>query len=126
MPQTVLVVEDNPLNMKLISSILEFLKLTCVSAENGMTGFARAQETRPDLILMDMQLPDISGLEVVQMIKGEETLRHIPIIALTAFAMKGDAEKFIAGGCDAYLAKPFAMPDFMASIQKLLPQERAA
>lgn len=126
MPQTVLVVEDNPLNMKLIGSILEFLKLNCVAAEDGRTGFALAQETKPDLILMDMQLPDISGLDVVQLIKAEESLRHIPIIALTAFAMKGDAEKFLAGGCDAYLAKPFNMPDFMASVQKLLPKEQAA
>jgi two-component system, cell cycle response regulator DivK len=126
MPQTVLVVEDNPLNMKLIGSILEFLKLDCVCAENGKMGFALAQHTRPDLILMDMQLPDISGLDVVALIKGEDSLRHIPIIALTAFAMKGDAEKFLAGGCDAYLAKPFNMPDFMATVQKHLPQEKAA
>ena len=126
MPQTVLVVEDNALNMKLIGNILEFLNLNCVAASDGRSGFARALETKPDLILMDMQLPDISGLEVVKLIKADDALKAIPIIALTAFAMKGDAEKFLAGGCDAYVAKPFNMPEFMAAVRKLLPEVQAA
>lgn len=120
MAKSILIVEDNELNMKLFCEVLESLGHNSVPARDGTTALALAREHHPDLILMDMQLPDISGLEVTQRIKNDISLQHIPIIAVTAFAMKGDEERILAGGCDAYIPKPIQMKEFLGVIQKML------
>jgi two-component system cell cycle response regulator DivK len=79
-----------------------------------------ARDHRPDLILMDIQLPEVSGLEVTKWIKEDETLRSIPVIAVTAFAMKGDEEKIRSGGCEAYIAKPISVATFLETIERVL------
>ena len=104
--KTVLYVEDNFHNRRLVRKILEARGYTVMEAEDGIAGLAKIRELRPPLILMDIGLPGMDGLSVTAMVKGEEDLRHIPIIALTASAMSGDRERFLAAGCDDYLSKP--------------------
>ncbi len=116
--KTVLVVEDNDLNMKLFHDLLEMGGYSILEAKDGMEGWRMAREQRPDLILMDIQLPGVSGLEVAKWLKGDETLKSIPVIAITAFAMTGDEEKLLEGGCDAYISKPFSIPDFLQTIER--------
>src|SRR3954447_27089406 len=103
MAKTVLVVEDNELNMKLFHDLLEASGYNIVRTRNGLEAIDLARSHRPDLILMDIQLPEISGLEVTKWIKEDDDLRAIPVIAVTAFAMKGDEERIRQGGCEAYL-----------------------
>ncbi len=117
--KTVLVVEDNDLNMKLFHDVLEAGGYSVLQAKDGMEGWRLAREQRPDLILMDIQLPDFSGLEVTKWLKDDETLKSIPVIAITAFAMAGDEEKIREGGCDAYLVKPISIPDFLQTVERL-------
>jgi two-component system cell cycle response regulator DivK len=116
----VMIVEDNDLNMKLFTDLLHAAGYAVVSTQNGLLGYQLAKDENPDLILMDIQLPDISGLEITALIKADPTLDKIPIIAITAYAMKGDEEKIRQGGCDLYLAKPISIPHFFAAIQQLL------
>ncbi len=111
--KTVLVVEDNDINMKLFHAVLEAHGYNVLQAKDGMEGWRIAREQRPDLILMDIQLPEVSGLEVAKWLKADETLKSIPVIAITAFAMAGDEEKIREGGCDAYIVKPISLPDFL-------------
>ena len=111
--KTVLVVEDNDLNMVMFDVLLDARGYRVLQAANGMAGWRLAQEHRPDLILMDIQLPDVSGLEVTKWLKRDEALRSIPIIAVTAFAMVGDKEKHLEAGCDAYISKPVSVSDFV-------------
>ncbi len=115
---SVLVVEDNDINMKLFHDVLEAGGYNVLQAKEGMEGLRMAHEQRPDLILMDIQLPDVSGLEVTKWLKDDETLKSIPVIAITAFAMAGDKEKFLEGGCDAYIAKPISVPDFLQTVER--------
>ncbi len=89
-----------------------------LQAKDGMEGWRMAREQRPDLILMDIQLPDVSGLEVTKWLKDDETLKSIPVIAITAFAMAGDKVKILEGGCDAYIVKPISIPDFLQTIDR--------
>jgi two-component system cell cycle response regulator DivK len=127
--KTVLVIEDNDLNMKLFHALLEMRGYNVLEAKNGMEGWRMAREQRPDLILMDIQLPDVSGLEVTKWLNGDETLRSIPVIAITAFAMVGEEEKTLEVGCDAYLVKPISLPDFFQTVEhfaKPLVAEREA
>jgi two-component system cell cycle response regulator DivK len=105
---TVLVVEDNHLNMKLFNGLLELGGYNVLQAKDGMEGWRMARERRPDLILMDIQLPGVSGLEVTKWLKDDENLKSIPVIAVTAFAMKGDEEKIREGGCDGFAEPPMA------------------
>jgi CheY-like chemotaxis protein len=123
--KTVLVVEDNPMNSKLIGDILEVMGLSFQCAETGAEGFRLAKELCPDLILMDIQLPDTSGLDVVAKVRAEPSLKDVAIVALTAFAMKGDADNFIAAGCDGYLSKPFNLQNLMTVIREYLKLEAA-
>ncbi len=116
--KTVLVVEDNVVSMKLFHDVLEAHGYNVLQAKDGMEGLRMAREERPDLILMDIQLPDVSGLEVTKWLKDDETLKSIPVIAITAFAMAGDKEKFLEGGCDAYIAKPISVPDFLQTVER--------
>jgi two-component system cell cycle response regulator DivK len=116
--KSVLVVEDNDLSMRLFHDLLEAHGYNVLQAKDGMEGWRMAREHRPDLILMDIQLPDVSGLEVTKWLKDDETLKSIPVIAITAFAMAGDKEKFLEGGCDAYIAKPISVPDFLQTVER--------
>src|SRR3972149_7757778 len=105
MTKTVLIVEDNELNMKLFHDLLAAHGYNTLQTRDGMEALSMAREHHPDLILMDIQLPEVSGLEVTRWIKEDENLKDIPVVAVTAFAMKGDEEKIRDGGCEAYLAK---------------------
>ncbi len=118
--KTVLVVEDNDINMKLFHDVLEADGYNVLQAKDGMEGLRMAREQRPDLILMDIQLPDVSGLEVTKWLKDDETLKSIPVIAITAFAMAGDKEKILEGGCDAYLVKPISIPNFLQTVERFV------
>ena len=116
----VLIVEDNELNMKLFHDLLEAHGYATLQTKDGMEALKLAREHRPDLILMDIQLPEVSGLEVTKWIKEDEELKSIPIIAVTAFAMKGDEEKIREGGCEDYLAKPISVTKFLPAVQRFL------
>ena len=116
----VLIVEDNELNMKLFNDLLEAHGYTTLQTRDGVEALQMAREHRPDLILMDIQLPEVSGLEVTKWIKEDEDLRAIPVIAVTAFAMKGDEEKIREGGCEAYIAKPISVMNFLSTVDQFL------
>ena len=112
----ILIVEDNVANMKLATFILESAGHTVIPATDAEAGLTLAREEQPDLILMDIQLPGMDGLEATALLKRDEATRAIPVIALTALAMKGDEERIRAAGCDGYIAKPLAYRDFLATI----------
>jgi two-component system cell cycle response regulator DivK len=118
--KTVLVVEDNELNMKLFHDLLEAHGYGILQTKDGMEALQIARDHKPDLILMDIQLPEVSGLEVTKWIKEDDNLKSIPVIAVTAFAMKGDEEKIREGGCEAYIAKPISVANFLQTVQKFL------
>jgi two-component system cell cycle response regulator DivK len=116
----VLIVEDNDLNMKLFNDLLVAHGYGTLQSKDGMEALRLARQHHPDLILMDIQLPEISGLQVTQWIKEDNNLRTIPIIAVTAFAMKGDEEKIRDGGCEAYIAKPISIASFLRTVERFL------
>jgi len=116
----VLIVEDNDLNMKLFHDLLEAHGYDILQTKDGLEALRLARQHHPDLILMDIQLPEVSGLEVTKWIKEDEELRAIPIIAVTAFAMKGDEEKIREGGCEAYIAKPISVTNFLQTVARFL------
>jgi two-component system cell cycle response regulator DivK len=118
--KTVLIVEDNELNMKLFNDLLEAHGYATLKTAHGNEAMELARRHRPDLILMDIQLPEISGLEVTKWLKEDPELRAIPIIAVTAFAMKGDEEKIRQGGCEAYIAKPISVTKFLETVERFL------
>ena len=120
MPKTVLVVEDNELNMKLFRDLIEASGYDTVRTRDGLHALDLARQHRPDLILMDIQLPEVSGLEVTKWLKEDDNLRSIPVVAVTAFAMKGDEEKIREGGCEAYIAKPISVTQFLETVQRFL------
>jgi two-component system, cell cycle response regulator DivK len=120
MPKTVLVVEDNELNMKLFHDLLEASGYNVVETRNGLEAIDLARLHKPGLILMDIQLPEVSGLEVTKWIKEDKELRSIPVIAVTAFAMKGDEERIRQGGCEAYLSKPISVAKFLETVKSYL------
>ena len=120
MATTVLIVEDNERNMKLFRDLLAANGYETVQSETGFGGYELAREHRPDLILMDIQLPDISGLDVIKWLKDDQELKAIPIIALSAFAMEGDEEEFRAAGCDGYLSEPISVPVFLETVSYML------
>jgi two-component system, cell cycle response regulator DivK len=118
--KTVLIVEDHELNMKLFHDLLQTRGYSILQARDGAEGLKLARQHRPDLIVMDVQLPEISGLEVMKWIKSDDELTEIPIVAVTAFAMKGDEENIRAGGCDAYIAKPISVRNFLETIERFI------
>jgi two-component system cell cycle response regulator DivK len=118
--KTVLIVEDNELNMKLFNDLLETQGYRVVQIDNGGEAMEAVRTHRPDLILMDIQLPGKSGLEVTKELKADPELGSIPIIAVTAFAMKSDEERIRAGGCEDYLAKPITVPTFLQTVKRYL------
>lgn len=120
LPKTVLIVEDNELNMKLFRDLLEAHGYQTLEARTGPEALKLAEKHHPDLILMDIQLPEYSGLEVTQKIKDNEELADIPVIAVTAFAMKGDEERIRQGGCEDYIAKPISVISFLEKVKRYL------
>jgi two-component system, cell cycle response regulator DivK len=120
MPKKVMIVEDNELNMKLFRDLIEASGYETVRTRNGLEALDLARIHRPDLILMDIQLPEVSGLEVTKWLKEDDDLHSIPVIAVTAFAMKGDEERIRQGGCEAYISKPISVPRFIETIKSYL------
>ena len=116
----ILVIEDNPTNLRSATFLLELADQTVLAAIDAEAGLTVAREEHPDLILMDIQLPGMDGLEATGILKRGESTRDIPIIALTSLAMKGDEERIRAAGCDGYIAKPLAYRDFLTVISALL------
>jgi two-component system, cell cycle response regulator DivK len=121
--RTILIVEDNELNMKLFHDLLDAYGYRTLQTRNGMDALRLAREHRPDLILMDIQLPEVSGLEVTKWLKDDEALRDIPVIAVTAFAMKGDEERIRQGGCEAYISKPISIAMFLDTVRRYLSED---
>ena len=117
-PPVVLIVEDNELNMKLFRDVLDAHGYKTLETRNGVDALGMARDYHPDLILMDIQLPEVSGLEVTKWIKDDDTLRDIPVIAVTAFAMKGDEQRIREGGCEAYISKPISIVSFIETIRR--------
>ncbi|MDR3496165.1 MAG: response regulator [Ancalomicrobiaceae bacterium] len=120
MAKSVLIVEDNELNMKLFHDLLEAHGYRTLQTRNGFEAMEIARAEHPDLILMDIQLPEVSGLEVTKWIKEDESLKSIPVIAVTAFAMKGDEERIRQGGCEAYISKPISVQKFLETVKSYL------
>lgn len=120
MPKKVLIVEDNELNMKLFNDLLEAHGYETLQTKDGFKALELAREHTPDMILMDIQLPEVSGLEVTKWLKDDETLSAIPVVAVTAFAMKGDEERIREGGCEAYLSKPITVTTFIETVRQFL------
>jgi two-component system cell cycle response regulator DivK len=120
MAKTVLIVEDNELNMKLFRDLLEAHGYQTAGTSNGFEALDLVRKLRPDLILMDIQLPQVSGLEVTKWIKDDPELRSIPVVAVTAFAMKGDEERIREGGCEAYLSKPISVGKFIETVRRFI------
>ena len=119
-PKTVLIVEDNELNMKLFHDLLDAHGYKTLQTRSGIEALKIAREQRPHLILMDIQLPEVSGLEVTKWLKDDEELREIPVIAVTAFAMKGDEQRIRQGGCEAYISKPISIGTFLETVRRYL------
>ena len=124
MPKTVMIVEDNELNMKLFHDLLEAHGYRTVETRNGIEAMDLARAHQPDLILMDIQLPEVSGLEVTKWLKADPELKSIPV-AVTAFAMKGDEERIRSGGCEAYLSKPISVAIFLETVRRFTGDARA-
>ena len=120
MAKTILIVEDNDLNRKLFRDLLDAHGYETLETCDVMEALELTREHHPDLILMDIQLPEVSGLEVTKWIKEDETLKSIPIVAVTAFAMEGDKEKIHDGGCEAYIAKPIRVADLLGTVRRFL------
>ncbi|MFM9943102.1 MAG: response regulator [Hyphomicrobiaceae bacterium] len=116
----VLIVEDNELNMKLFHDLLDAHGYGTIQTRSGMEALGLARTHRPDLILMDIQLPEVSGLEVTKWLKEDDDLRDIPVVAVTAFAMKGDEERIRRGGCEAYISKPISIGTFIATVRQFI------
>jgi two-component system cell cycle response regulator DivK len=118
--KTILIVEDNELNMKLFNDLLEAHGYATLKSRDGIEALKIAREHHPDLIIMDIQLPEVSGLDVTKWLKDDERLKHIPVIAVTAFAMKGDEERIREGGCQDYIAKPISVTKFLETVERHL------
>jgi two-component system cell cycle response regulator DivK len=120
MAKTILIVEDNELNMKLFNDLLEAHGYRVVQTRSGLDAVSLAREHHPNLILMDIQLPEVSGKDVTKWLKEDEHLKAIPVIAITAFAMKGDEEGILEAGCNAYLSKPISIAKFLETVRHYL------
>src|SRR6195952_2191308 len=120
MAKKVLIVEDNELNMKLFHDLLDAQGYETLQTREGLQALALARAHHPDLILMDIQLPEISGLEVTKWLKEDDELSHIPVVAVTAFAMKGDEERIREGGGEAYISKPISVTHFLDTVRRYL------
>lgn len=124
MAKKILIVEDNELNLKLFNDLLEAHGYETLQTREGLKALDIAREHSPDLIVMDIQLPEVSGLEVTKWLKEDDELRNIPVLAVTAFAMKGDEEKIRDGGCEAYISKPISVTKFIETIDQFLGDDK--
>jgi two-component system cell cycle response regulator DivK len=124
-PTRILIVEDNELNLLLLKDVLEFHGYTIVSTRLGATVLTLARQHHPHLILMDIQLPDISGIDAARQLKADEETRSIPIIAVTAFAMPGDKSKILESGIEGYIAKPYKIQEMLNIVAEYLKQRSA-
>jgi len=120
MGKTILIVEDEPKNMKLLRDLLQRFGYEILEASDGEEGVISAREKIPNLILMDIMMPKMDGLEATRIIKADTKTKHIPVIALTSYAMKGDREKTIEAGCDGYIAKPIDIQEVLKTIENFL------
>src|SRR5256885_11885609 len=116
----ILVIEDSPVNMALTVAILENAGHTVLQADHAQAGIEKARTEQPDLVLMDIQLPDLDGLAATRMLKSDPRTAKLPVIALTAFAMKGDEDETRAAGCDGYVTKPIRYKEFLAEVDKVM------
>jgi two-component system cell cycle response regulator DivK len=119
----ILIVEDNELNLRLLQDVLEFNGYTTIVSTLGLTAVDIARRQRPDLILLDIQLPDISGTEVARLLKADDLTRSIPVLAVTAFAMPGDRKQILESGCDQYVSKPVRLTEFLALVKHYLAEK---
>jgi two-component system cell cycle response regulator DivK len=120
MTKRILMIEDTEDNRQIVRDLIDSVGYELIEAHDGAAGLAMASEHKPDLILMDIQLPEVSGLEVTRWLKDDEDLRTIPVVAITAFAMKGDEERIREGGCEAYLSKPISVAKFLETVRTYL------
>jgi two-component system cell cycle response regulator DivK len=120
MTKTVLIIEDNDLNMKLFADLLRSEGYRVLESREGVPGFQLARQERPDLIVMDIELPAISGLEITRWLKDDAELARIPIVAVTAYATKGDEARVLEAGCEVYLAKPISVTHFIGTVRRLI------
>jgi two-component system, cell cycle response regulator DivK len=118
--KTVLIVEDNELNMKLFHDLLDAHGYATLQTRHGIEALRLARQHRPHLIIMDIQLPEVSGLEVTKWLKDDDDLKAIPVLAVTAFAMKGDEERIRSGGCEAYISKPISVGSFIDTVRRFI------
>ena len=121
--KTILVVEDNELNMKLVKGLIKIGKYRMLEAIDAELGIEKIREQRPDLVLMDIQLPGMDGLSATKIVKEDPSLKDIPIVALTSYAMQGDEEKALEAGCTGYIAKPIDTRKFLETISKYLTDD---
>ena len=121
--KTILIVEDNELNMKLENDLLRASGYDTFQSVDGKNAIELAREHHPDLIIMDIQLPEISGIEHTKMLKADSSLKDIPVLAVTAFAMKGDKERILEAGCDGYIAKPISVLHFLETVEKFVNRQ---
>ena len=121
--KTILVVEDNKLNMKLVRGLIKIGKYRMLEANDAELGIQLIREKRPDLVLMDIQLPGMDGLSATKLIKGDPDLKDIPIVALTSYAMQGDKEKALAAGCTGYITKPIDTRKFLETVSQYLKDD---
>ncbi|MFW0777225.1 MAG: response regulator [Rickettsiales bacterium] len=126
MKKRILIVEDNELNLKLFRDLLSAHGYETIETKEGLEAINLTKSERPDLILMDIQLPEVSGLDVTRRIKADEGVANIPIIAVTAFAMKDDEEKILSAGCEAYISKPISIVPFLNTVKKFLGEQEPA
>ncbi|MBU6235429.1 MAG: response regulator [Alphaproteobacteria bacterium] len=125
MKKTILIVEDNELNVKLFNDLLEAHGYATVKTREGTKVLEIARSCKPDLILMDIQLPEVSGLDLIRWLKEAQDLKHIPVIAITAFAMKGDEDRIRQTGCEDYISKPISVLGFMETVKKHVEKPQA-
>ncbi len=123
MKKRILIVEDNDLNLKLFRDLLAAHGYETLETKDGLEAIMLTRNERPDLVLMDIQLPEISGLDVTRRLKADESISNIPIIAVTAFAMKDDEEKILSAGCEAYISKPISIQPFLNTVRRFLGEK---
>ena len=121
MGKTILIVEDEPRNLKLFRDLLQRFGFVTVEATDGEQCVELARTRKPDLILMDIMMPKMDGLEATRLLKADAETKHIPIIALTSYAMKGDRERTLAAGCDEYIAKPVDIQELLEAVERFAP-----